>query len=143
MFNNTTVILIVILLLIIYLFDNIKALEEKTLSNQYVKNIFITDYYEPRRKYFKDLHYLERKNHKQPKHPKHPKQVHVSDIVDHDTTLKALYLGIKPEEKINIHSIDKSISGISAPGSTTMEFKLNDKIEQPIYVNKDSEPYYN
>ena len=143
MFNNTTVILIVILLLIIYLFDNIKALEEKTLSNQYVKNIFITDYYEPRRKYFKDLHYLERKNHKQPKHPKHPKQVHVSDIVDNDTSLKALYLGIKPEEKINIHSIDKSISGISAPGSTTMEFKLNDKIEQPIYVNKNSEPYYN
>ena len=141
MFNNTTVILIVILLLIIYLFDNIKSLEEKTLSNKYVKNIFITDYYEPRRKYFKDIHYLERKNHKQ---PKHPKQVHVSDIVDNDTTLKAfIYLGIKPEEKINVHSIDKSISGVSAPGSTTMEFKFNDKIEQPIYVNKNSEPYYN
>ena len=44
MFNNTTVILIVILLLIIYLFDNIKDLEEKILSNKYVKNIFITDY---------------------------------------------------------------------------------------------------
>ena len=88
MFNNTTVILIVILLLIIYLFDNIKALEENILSNQYVKNIFITDYYEPRRKYFKDLHYKKPKQPKHYKQPKHPKQVHVSDIVDNDSTLK-------------------------------------------------------
>ena len=132
MFNNTTIILIVILLLIIYLFDNIKDLEEKILSNKSVKNIFITDYYEPRRRYFKDLYY------KQPKKPK-PKP----PIPSKGKKILPIYryrYNIMPEIKSNIPGEDKFISGAK---STTIVMENNNNDEQPQKINNVDEPYYN
>ena len=132
MFNNTTIILIVILLLIIYLFDNIKELEEKILSNQYIKNIFITDYYEPRRRYFKDLYY---KQHKKPK-PKPSKEKKILPIYRYRHN-------IMPEIKSNIPGEDKFITGSK---STTIVMENNNNNDNDIKspkVNNIYEPYYN
>ena len=52
-FNSTTLIIIVLLLLILYLFDNIKSLEESIISHPSVKIN-----YSPRRKYFQKTYIL-------------------------------------------------------------------------------------
>jgi hypothetical protein len=147
MYNNSTIILIVILLLIIYLFDNIKELEDKILSNKYIKNIFVTDYYEPRRKYFQQLYSIPQKTKKPiflPGVPKPTIKPTIKPVIPgvpdpkHD-------IGIISEEKISIPTQD-NFSGASNPGSTTISntySQIEDVIELPNFINNMDEPYYN
>ena len=139
MFNNTTIILIVILLLIIYLFDNIKDLEDKVLSNKYIKNIFVTDYYKPRRKYFKDLHYKSPIFLPGVPDPQSPKNELVLPAVLPTHTPSQLF--IKPEKKVVIPSEDKFISG--AKSTTIVKNNNNNNNELSPNVNDVDEPFYN
>lgn len=124
MFNNTTVIIIIILLLLIYLFDNIKELEDKILSNPNVK----TEHLHPRRKYFRDILLKVTNNHKK-------EQVIVKDIPMNNTLHIPGDTYISPENRILIPSEDKFISGVSAPGSTTMIVEKFNETELPVYMN--------
>ena len=116
MFNNTTLIIIALLLLVLYLFDNIKSLEDGILSHPSVK----IDY-SPRRKYFQDI-YFERppkKEHKEDKFIGVPvKDVEVLPAVLPTHTPSQAF--IKSEKQIVVPSQDKFITGASGPGSTTM-----------------------
>ena len=142
-FNNTTIILIIILLLIIYLFDNIKELEDKLLSSPYVENIFISENYSPRSKYFKELRLIPPKTKVKPsvKAPPIKPSVKAPPIKKHVNILPAVLplhvgaeSGIKPENEVKVQSMDKFITGASAPGLTTMSLNVS-KVEKPLFLN--------
>ena len=131
-FNNNTIILIIILLLIIYLFDNIKELEDKILSNPLIEHVSITNNYRPRSKYFKDFKLITpEKISNKPKLP----NVNILPAVT------PLHVGaesvIKPDYQVKVPSQDKFITGATAPGSTTMSLNIKDVKELPLYLNMD------
>ena len=133
-FNNTTLVIIALLLLVLYLFDNIKSLEDGVLSNPSVKVK-----YSPRRKYFQDI-YFERPKKEDKKEEKENKfvGVPVKDIqvlpavLPTHTPSQAF---IKDENEIVLPSQDKFITGASAPGSTTMVIGSSDKKDKPLFVD--------
>jgi hypothetical protein len=128
-FNNTTIILIVVLLLIVYLFDNIKELEDKLLSNPRIEHISITENYKPRNQYFKEFKVV-LPDEKEEEIPKHV------NILPATLPLHAgAQSGIKPEHEVKVHSQDKFITGASAPGNTTMSLNIIDSIEKPLFLN--------
>jgi len=130
-FNYTTIILIIILLLIIYLFDNIKELEDKLLSNPRIDNVFITQNYKPRSRYFKDFKIIVSDDKEEEK----PKYVNILPAI---TSIHVgAQSGIKPEYEVKVHSQDKFITGASAPGSTTMSLNIIDIGEKPLFLNMD------
>jgi hypothetical protein len=149
MFNNTTIILIVILLLIIYLFDNIKELEDKILSNKYIKKNFATDYYVPRRKYFQPLYSIPPEKpiflpgvpdpklpdpkSSDPKPPKEKKLL---------PTYRYRY-NFMPEIKSNIPSYDNFISGAKSTTIVMNNNNNNDNDKQSPKVDNIDETYYN
>ena len=134
-FNSTTLIIIALLLLVLYLFDNIKSLEESILSNPSVKIN-----YSPRRKYFQDIYFESKKKEKKEEEDKEEKfiGVPVKDIQVLPAVLPTHMPSqsfIKTEKQIVIPSQDKFISGASAPGSTTMVLGSPDKKEKPLFVD--------
>ena len=134
-FNSTTLIIIALLLLVLYLFDNIKSLEESIISNPSVKIN-----YSPRRKYFQDIYFESKKKEKKEEEDKEEKfiGVPVKDIQVLPAVLPTHMPSqsfIKTEKQIVIPSQDKFISGASAPGSTTMVLGSPDKKEKPLFVD--------
>ena len=134
-FNSTTLIIIALLLIILYLFDNIKSLEESIISNPSVKIN-----YSPRRKYFQDIYFESKKKEKKEEEDKEEKfiGVPVKDIQVLPAVLPTHMPSqsfIKTEKQIVIPSQDKFISGASAPGSTTMVLGSPDKKEKPLFVD--------
>jgi hypothetical protein len=152
-FNNYTIILIVIILLILYLLDNIKELEDNILKNPNVMNIFNTKYYKPRRKYFKEIHL--RKPKILPVKPiisdkKIENKIPIKSIISQKknnehlninvniNTKKESYIPniyLQQEKEVLLPSIDKFISGKSAPGSTTMDAVMFNDKEYPVYID--------
>ena len=141
-FNNSTVILIIILLLVLYLLDNIKELEENILKNVFVNKS--KDKLQHRHKYFQDIYY----DHL---HDKKEKLKNDNKDKESESILKELSIK-KDGDKINVNlsleeykppdekyvlipSMDKHISGESRPGITTMDVKLTNKHEKPLYLN--------
>ena len=130
--NNSTIVLIFVLLLIIYLFDNIKDLEDNLLDSPFVKKL------SGKRKYFQDIE-LEL-----PK-PKPTKSVEIESVkikphkektVKIETILSLDKYKPKKEEDVIVHSLDKFITGETAPGSTTMVVGLPSKKESPLFVKE-------
>ena len=133
MLNNSTIVLIFVLLLVLYLFDNIKDLEDNLLNNPFIKK------QTGKRKYFQEIE-LEL-----PK-PKPSKSIDVESVkvkprkdksVKIETILSLDKYKPKKEEHVVVHSLDKFITGETAPGSTTMVVEPPDKMERPLFV-KDS-----
>ena len=160
MFNIFTILLIAFLLLILYLFDNIKTLEDKILSHPNIKK----EHLHPRKKYFQDIYYdspiskgefdelKERSVEKEnklgeisvKKDGDKIEDVPVKDIQDIQDiqVLPSVFpnhvpsmVFIEPEKYVLIPSMDKFISGISAPGGTTMDVNIHEINEKPLYVN--------
>ena len=136
--NNTTITIIVILLLIIYLFDNIKELEEKILSNPNIK----TEHLHPRRKYFQDLVFINnniiKENIKKNIKPNKIVGLPVKDLEVLPAVLdthRPSQLFNRAEKTVTIPSDDKFISGTSAPGSTTMVMGIPDSKENPLFMD--------
>ena len=135
-FNSTTLIIIALLLLILYLFDNIKSLEESILSNPSVKIN-----YSPRRKYFQDIYFESKKEEKKEEKEKEKEKfigVPTKDIQVLPAVLPTHMPSqafIKTEKQIVVPSQDKFITGASAPGSTTMVLGSPDKKEKPLFVD--------
>jgi hypothetical protein len=131
MLNNSTIVLIFVLLLIIYLFDNIKDLEDNLLNSPFVKK------QSGKRKYFQEIE-LEL--------PKPSKPINIESVkvkpqkdktVKIETILSLDKYKPKKEENVIVHSLDKFITGETAPGSTTMVVEPPSKMERPLFV-KDS-----
>lgn len=135
-FNNTTLIIIALLLLILYLFDNIKALEDNILSHPSIKIN-----YTPRRKYFQEIYFDTDKIDKKEDNKEEVNKfvdVPVKDIQVLPAVLpthRPSEAFIKTEKQIVVPSQDKFITGASAPGSTTMVIGSLDKKEKPLFVN--------
>tara|TARA_B100001059_G_scaffold210833_1_gene224762 strand:+ start:2408 stop:2827 length:420 start_codon:yes stop_codon:yes gene_type:complete len=130
-FNNNTIILIIIILLILYLLDNIKEMEDNILKNDSSNN----KYLHPRRKYFQDI-YLnnplrDKKISKCKDTSKNIQQVLPAVLSSHTPSIGF----ISQEKEIVIPSQDKFISGVSAPGSTTMVIGTSDNKETPVYIH--------
>ena len=130
MLNNSTIVLIFVLLLIIYLFDNIKDLEDNILNNPFVKK------QSGKRKYFQELE-LEL--------PKPSKSIDVESVkvkphkdktIKIETILSLNEYEPKKEENVIVHSLDKFITGETAPGSTTMVIEPPSKMEIPLFVRE-------
>ena len=132
-FNNTTLVIIALLLLVLYLFDNIKSLEDGILSHPSVK----IDY-SPRRKYFQDIYFDSNKIDKEEEKENKFVGVPVKDIQVLPPVLpthRPSQAFIKDENEIVLPSQDKFITGASAPGSTTMVIGSQDKKEKPLFVD--------
>ena len=141
-FNNSTIILIIILLLVLYLLDNVKELEENILKNVSVNK----DKLQPRHKYFQDIYYdhlydkkEKLKNDKKNKDKESEsilKELSIKKDGDKINVNLSLEEYKPPNEKyVFIPSMDKHISGESRPGITTMDVKLNNTVEKPLYMN--------
>lgn len=129
-FNNTTVILIIIILLILYLLDNIKEMEDNILK----KNSSNNEYLHPRRKYFQDI-YLNNPLRDKKKSKCRDTSKNIQQVIPAVLSTHTPSIGfISQEKEIVVPSQDKFISGVSAPGSTTMVIGSSENNEFPVYM---------
>lgn len=139
--NNVTIILIIILLLIIYLLDNVKELEDNILKKSNI-NETKSKYYQPRRKYFRDINININDNNLKKELKK------ILETEKDNIVLPPVLPLHKPasfinlaEKEVKIPSNDKFITGVSAPGSTTMDIYLDFNKEHPLFVDNVEERF--